>query len=98
MSAASADVVVLREVVIDAAGSLLALKGRTLLALIGIAIGTAAVIAMLHIGSNARSEALRQFEALGTDLVNIVPTADASARTIIPADAPRVLVAAGVGI
>jgi putative ABC transport system permease protein len=98
MSAASADVVVLREVVIDAAGSLLALKGRTLLALIGIAIGTAAVIAMLHIGSNARSEALHQFEALGTDLVNIVPTSDASARTIIPADAPRALLAAGVGI
>lgn len=49
------------------------LKVRGVMALIGIAIGTAAVIAMLHIGYNARSAALQQFEAMGTDLINILP-------------------------
>lgn len=48
-------------------------RGRGVLALVGIAIGTAAVIAMLHVGYNARREALRQFETLGTDLVMIQP-------------------------
>ena len=53
---------VLREIACDAALNLQGLKGRTVLALIGIAIGTAAVIAMLHIGHNARNEAMRQFD------------------------------------
>lgn len=48
-------------------------KGRGILALVGIAIGTAAVVAMLHVGHNASREALRQFEALGTDLVLMQP-------------------------
>jgi putative ABC transport system permease protein len=74
----------LREQVLDAVGNLRALKGRTLLALIGIAIGTAAVIAMLHIGSNARSQAMRQFEALGVDLVNITPRPEQGQRVSIP--------------
>jgi putative ABC transport system permease protein len=48
-------------------------KGRGVLALVGIAIGTAAVIAMLHVGHNARKAALSQFETLGTDLVMMQP-------------------------
>jgi len=87
-----------REIVVDAAGNLQALKGRTLLAIVGIAIGTAAVIAMLHIGSNARSEALRQFEALGTDRVNIMPAADGSKVTIIPSEMARGLPDQNIGI
>jgi putative ABC transport system permease protein len=63
----------LRELLIDAAWNLHGLKGRTALALLGIAIGTTAVIAMLHIGHNARLEAIRQFEAMGLDLAAIVP-------------------------
>ncbi|THV19851.1 ABC transporter permease [Peteryoungia ipomoeae] len=46
-------------------------KGRAVLAVIGIAIGTAAVVATLHVGHNASREALRQFVALGTDLVTM---------------------------
>ena len=48
-------------------------KGRGVLALVGIAIGTAAVIAMLHVGHNARKAALSEFETLGTDLVMMQP-------------------------
>ena len=48
-------------------------KGRGVLALMGIAIGTAAVIAMLQVGHNARKASLTQFEALGTDLVMMQP-------------------------
>jgi len=88
----------LREILIDAAGNLQALKGRTLLALVGIAIGTAAVIAMLHIGSNARSEALRQFEAMGADLVNIMPAANGAGMTIIPRETTRNLTEGWMGI
>jgi putative ABC transport system permease protein len=50
-------------------------KGRGVLALSGIAIGTAAVIAMLHVGHNARQAALDQFNTLGTDLVTMQPQA-----------------------
>ena len=62
-----------RQLVADAIGNLQATRGRTSLALVGIAIGTAAVIAMLHIGQGARREAMRQFKEMGTDFVLIVP-------------------------
>jgi putative ABC transport system permease protein len=61
------------EVILDSCGNIGSLKARSALALIGVAIGTAAVIAMLHVGHNARIEALRQFEKMGTDLINILP-------------------------
>jgi putative ABC transport system permease protein len=62
---------VIRETIADVSVA----KGRCILALIGIAIGTAAVIAMLHGGHNARTAAMRDFETLGTDLVAIQPEA-----------------------
>jgi putative ABC transport system permease protein len=89
---------VLREQVLDAVGNLQALKGRTTLALVGIAIGTAAVIAMLHIGANARSEAMRQFEALGIDLVKITTRSSAGKDASIPAQFAEDLPALRVGL
>lgn len=62
-----------REIVREVVENLEAVKGKSLLALVGIVIGTAAVIAMLHVGHNARRAALRQFETLGTDLVMMQP-------------------------
>ncbi|TWC75768.1 putative ABC transport system permease protein [Rhizobium sp. SJZ105] len=62
-----------KEIVREVFENLNAVKGKSLLALIGIVIGTAAVIAMLHVGHNARREALMQFETLGTDLVMMQP-------------------------
>jgi putative ABC transport system permease protein len=87
-----------REIVADAMGNLQALKGRTMLALVGIAIGTAAVIAMLHIGNNARAEAMRQFESLGIDRVSIRPQPNGTANTMIPVDFAKALVSSNVGL
>ena len=54
------------------AGSSLAATGvRSTLALIGIAVGIGAVIAMVSIGEIVKAESLRQFRALGTDVVTI---------------------------
>jgi putative ABC transport system permease protein len=86
------------EIVTDALGNLQALKGRTMLALIGIAIGTAAVIAMLHIGNNARAEAMRQFESLGIDRVSIRAQANGTAVPLIPIDFARGLISSDIGL
>lgn len=51
--------------------SLTASKQRTLLALLGIVIGIASVIAMVSIGAIVRNEALRQFQDMGTDFLNV---------------------------
>jgi putative ABC transport system permease protein len=53
----------------EAIANLIAVAQRSALALIGIVIGTAAVIAMLDVGHNAEVESLRQFQAMGTDLM-----------------------------
>lgn len=53
----------------EAVDNLRAVAQRSALALIGIVIGTAAVIAMLNVGHNAEAESIRQFQAMGTDLV-----------------------------
>ncbi len=55
----------------EACSGLLAAKQRTALALIGIAIGVASVSSMVSVGTIVRGEALRQFQQLGTDIVNV---------------------------
>ncbi|HYD71064.1 ABC transporter permease [Azospirillum sp.] len=87
-----------RELAADAAGNLQALRGRTVLALLGIAIGTAAVVAMLHIGHGARGEALRQFAAMGVDLIAVTPESDARGAAVIPPDAAKALPRALPGV
>jgi putative ABC transport system permease protein len=57
----------------DAAANLRVKPAKSVLALIGIAMGTAAVIALLHIGTNARAEALRRFQDVGADFLTIQP-------------------------
>lgn len=88
----------LREVVREGAGNLRALGTRALLALSGIAVGTAAVIAILHVGHNARAEAMRQFEALGTDLVSLTPRGDNHDVPDLPPEAMRTLPARRLGL
>ena len=58
----------------EAARSLRAAGQRTLLALIGIVVGIGAVIALLTIGGIAKSEARKQFNSLGTDMLSVVDT------------------------
>ena len=55
----------------EAARSLARARLRTVLGLIGIAIGIASVIAMVSTGEIATAEARKQFEALGTDIVTV---------------------------
>lgn len=73
-------------------------QGRSILALVGIAIGTAAVVAMLHVGHNASGEALRQFEALGTDLVMMQPQAYGSTSAEVGLDDVLALPQQGIGM
>lgn len=53
----------------EAVANLLAVAQRSVLALLGIVIGTASVIAMLNVGHNAEVESIRQFKSMGTDLI-----------------------------
>jgi putative ABC transport system permease protein len=51
--------------------NLIAAKLRSFLALLGILVGTAAVVAMVSGGELASNEALKQFKVLGTDLLAV---------------------------
>lgn len=53
--------------------SLLANKLRSILAMLGIIIGVAAVIAMLAMGSGAQKQIMDRFAAMGTNLLTIRP-------------------------
>ena len=81
----------------EACSSLMTAKHRAVLALIGIAIGVASVSSMFSVGTIARTEAARQFQELGTDIVNVrlrpqnrdagrisVPLADAQGIVTLP--------------
>lgn len=87
-----------RALVADALGNLRAVRQRSLLALLGIGIGTAAVIAMLAIGDAAKRQALGQFRAMGTDLLAIqVDTAQAGRPApLMPGDAAALLGRSGL--
>ena len=56
---------------IEACRSLLAAKQRSILALIGIAVGVAAVSAMMSVGLVVKTRALEQFRELGTEVMTI---------------------------
>ena len=72
----------------EAARSLSAARQRSLLALIGIAIGIGSVIAMISVGEIVERQSLRQFAELGTDILlvhNLSPPGgpDGRSRAII---------------
>ena len=56
---------------IEAIGNLRSTGQRSLLALLGIVVGSASVIAMINIGRMVEEESLSQFRALGTDMIAI---------------------------
>lgn len=61
--------------------NLLAAKLRSLLALLGILIGTASVVAMVSGGQLAANETLKQFKTLGIDLLSVsISDADESGK------------------
>ncbi len=51
--------------------NLMAAKLRSFLAILGILVGTAAVVALISCGELATQKALEQFKALGTDLMSV---------------------------
>ena len=85
----------------EAASSLLAVRTRSILALVGVVIGIGSVIAMVSTGQIVKEESLKQFRALGTDVITIrkeyappnaeIALADAEA---LPAAVPGIAIAA----
>jgi putative ABC transport system permease protein len=61
--------------------SLLAQKLRTLLTMLGIIIGTGAVIGLVSVGQGAQTSIASQIEALGSDLIFVFPGNFAAAMT-----------------
>lgn len=61
----------LREIVSEAFINLRSQGKRSLLALLGILIGTASIIAMLNIGHLAQRETMKSFEAMGVDMMRV---------------------------
>ncbi len=55
----------------EALASLASIRGRSILALVGIVVGIGSVIAMVSTGEVVKGEALKQFEGLGTDILAI---------------------------
>lgn len=88
----------LLELIREAIADVHLLRGRALLALIGIAIGTAAVIAMLHIGHTARVESMRRFQSLGIDRLSIVAVGTATRLPAIPESFVHMLLQPSFGI
>lgn len=79
----------------SAARALYANLFRTVLTLLGIVIGVAAVIAMLAVGDGARQQVLARINAMGTDLVIVRPGAPnqrgrGDIATLVPADATAI--------
>ncbi len=62
----------------EAINSLVGSKQRSLLALIGIIVGIGSVIAMVSVGSIVQKEALKQFLEMGTDILTISESYDAT--------------------
>ncbi|QKJ68295.1 ABC transporter permease (plasmid) [Deefgea piscis] len=69
---------------VESLSSLLIFRHRSLLALLGITIGCASIIALLNIGQNAADESLRTFQSMGSNtlIVNFPPSA--KAKTPLP--------------
>ena len=45
------------------------MRGRSVLAFVGIVVGIGSVIAMISVGEVVKEESVKQFRALGTDIV-----------------------------
>jgi len=68
--------------ILEALGNLAASKLRSVLAVLGILVGTASVVAMVSAGQLATEEALKQFKLLGTNLLSVAVYPRTAAREI----------------
>ncbi|MBO9706626.1 MAG: ABC transporter permease [Caulobacter sp.] len=96
----------LREAVVEALDNLRAHRQRSLLALLGILIGTASIVAMLTIGHMAQLETLRMYRHLGVDIVQVhaaqtglaPATIDRGLAEALPGRDPRIRAVASMGL
>lgn len=94
------------EGVIEALANLYAQRQRSLLALLGIMIGTASIVAMLTIGHMAQHETMRMYKHLGVDILQVHalpvtgPEGFLDRRTIValPGGDPDILAAAPLAV
>lgn len=71
-------------IVHEAISSLRSLGRRSLLALLGIAIGCASIIALLNIGNNAAKESMKNFADMGTEILIASLTTPSKYSNITP--------------
>lgn len=69
---------------IESMESLRALGRRSLLALLGIVVGSASIIALLNIGRNAAEDAMRTFKDMGTDTLVVSFPFSVQRKTPLP--------------
>jgi macrolide transport system ATP-binding/permease protein len=95
---------VLGEALKMALRSLLHNRMRTVLTMLGIIIGVAAVVALMAIGNGAKQDVLERIQAMGTDLLTInrgTPAVRASANIVtsfLPEDLPSISSVPGVAM
>jgi len=84
----------------EAYTNLIATKLRTLLAMIGILVGTASVVAMVSSGELATAAALEQFKTLGTDMLSasILTQQDSSSSSSSQSHGQELTVASAVKV
>src|SRR6266540_3913571 len=75
---AGASTVALMEVARLALASLLANKARALLTMLGVIIGVASVVALLAIGNGASAAITSEVQAIGTNVLTIMPGSPSS--------------------
>lgn len=68
--------------------NLMAAKLRSFLAVLGILVGTAAVVALISCGKLATEKALEQFKKLGTDLLAVSAYPKAASRSVMEEQIP----------
>lgn len=86
------------QIALDVFGERRLLQSRNLLVITGIAIGTAAVISMIHLGHNARLHSLNEFQTMGPDLFVVALQQTGSHPSNLSIDAVNQLPTEGLGV
>ena len=82
----------LRDTLTTAAVGVRAKRARTLLTALGIAIGTAAMVAVVGISASSRADLLAELDRLGTNLLQVAPGNNVFGdQTKLPEDAPSMI-------
>ncbi len=81
-----------RDVIPTAAVGMRSKRGRTALTALGIAIGIAAMVAVVGISASSKADLLAELDELGTNLLEVAPGNDVfGEQTSLPAEAPAMI-------